>query len=466
MTTYISQQKVQLLDSLENQVYFSKLVAVLVGDKGIGKTFLLEQLYSRLNSDITIVNIDASLAMSEDQLDKTVSLQLGLSWQKTDVSLETRIKNDIEQKVLIVIDDAHLLSSSCLNFILKLNQIQSEYQDPNLFIILAGDNRLPNMINQTDVFSAHQDMCVVFQIETIEQNETNHLIAHFSQSSVASIENLYSSKKLTSFWKLSKGNPAELNYHLFRELDEHSPIKTVDVNNEPSSSYFKSILYVLIAVLLISILVFQKGINSWISSNDDENILEKTNIILPIDVKSESLPDKNEATKTTEESRLKLKIKTKVESVLEEQIKSVEVFDKQVEKNVVDSEKSSASDNDDVTAQKISKKEIVTVENIYTSDENDLINNKSTNFVLQWTGVSQFETALMFKNKHPLTAEMKIYRKLSKNKLLYLVVSGNYKTKALAEKGREKFKQQGINGKPWIKSNSAVQNEISDFNMK
>lgn len=465
--TYISQQKIQLLDSLENQVYFSKLVAVLVGDKGIGKTFFLEQLLSRLNSNITIANIDASLSMSEDQLDKTISLQLGLSWQKTDTSLNNRINNDIDQKVLVIIDDAHLLSSHCLNYVLKLNQDQSDKAESNLFIILAGDNRLPNMLSRTDVFSVHQDMCVVFQIECIEQNEILHLIAHFSQASSDSIEGLYSTKKLINFWKLSKGNPAELNYHLFKELDEYSPIKLVDVKNNEPTSYFKSILYVLIAVVLLSVLIFQKEINSWLS-NDAKNKTAVSNIQLKNKEESNHLQSKKLTSKVKNKITNK---KTKME-IIESDTKISDNKNAKQKSSIARpfvlipkkiTNKKETPNNPKQQKKNINNVEIENVKadkNTLTFDETELLSRDSRHYVMQWTGVSQLDTALSFKKNHSLKEQMYIYKRVKNNKSLYLVVSGNYSSKLLAKSDKKAFKLRGISGKPWIKSLSAIKNEI------
>ena len=41
----------------------------LIGEKGTGKSFIIEQLHQRLDEELAIVRIDASLTMTEDQLE-------------------------------------------------------------------------------------------------------------------------------------------------------------------------------------------------------------------------------------------------------------------------------------------------------------------------------------------------------------------------------------------------------------
>jgi len=284
---YVSQQKNQLLDSLENQVRFSRLVAVIVGDRGVGKSFLLLALQTRLEQEVLIARVDASLAMTEDQLKKTISLQLGLSWQDSDTPLEQQIKTNLDQKVLIAIDNAHRLSSSCQNYVLELNQNQLEFSESVIFILLAGSNSLPSMISETETHAQHQDMCVVFQVEPILQNETRPLIAALGHSNIATLDGLYDEKKLNYFWQLSKGNPAELNYHVSRWVAEQSPTKAVELTQETPSSYGRSFLYVIIATVLMTVLIYQKEINEIITVTDpSESYADKKS---PADSKIEIL---------------------------------------------------------------------------------------------------------------------------------------------------------------------------------
>ena len=86
MDNYISLQKNQLLDSLENQVRFSQLVAVLVGEKGIGKSFTLDCLQNRLEEEVSLAHIDASIEIQEEQLQKVICIiitPIGLMTRKT-----------------------------------------------------------------------------------------------------------------------------------------------------------------------------------------------------------------------------------------------------------------------------------------------------------------------------------------------------------------------------------------------
>lgn len=482
--TYISQQKKQLLDSLENQVRFSQLVAVIVGEKGIGKSFLLNQLQSRLDEEVAIATIDASLAMNESQLEKTISLQLGLSWQSSELSLEQKIKNDLTQKVLITIDNAHLLSKSCIDFILKLNQSQLAFQESVLFILLVGKNSLPNIISKTDTYIQHQDMCVVFQIEAIKKNEIQSIVESFGHFNVDITNELHKDKKLDYFWQLSKGNPAELNYHLSRWLEEHSSKKVVEITDKEPSSHLKSIVYAVIAVALIAVLFFQNEINSWISADQSVNTDDEKN--------RNNIEDKDEVLSTDSNTSNKKKIVEDIsKQVSTKQYEPQEITQKKAipiesksqvsdtrknkkETKLKDVEVSSIAEpkgEDDLsektrTVEKASIKKVNiddTPKVASTLDEQSLLSKNSSYFALQWVGLSQLKAALEYKNKHPLSADMRIYRRVNGDKALFLIVSDYYPTRAEADLGKNDYLKRGYTGKPWVKSIAAIQSEIKAF---
>jgi len=478
--TYISQQKSQLLDSLENQVHFSQLVAVIVGDKGVGKSFLLEQLLLRSQGDVSAARIDASLAMSVEQLAKAISLQLGLSWDGNSIPLEQRINNELEQKAFIAIDDAHLLSEDCLNYLLKLNQNQLSLPESVLFIMLVGQDSLPAMIESTHVFSQHHEMCVVLTLEPIEKNETQAMVASLGHCDFEHVETLFDDKKLHYFWQLSKGNPSELDYHISRWLQENNPIQQVELTNQPQGTLGKSIFYGLLVILLSSVLVYQEEINHWINqeSKKPANKIEKTSKQADDKVKqtleenqAELEPATTQQAKNNQaEHRNNLSKNTSVpsmNSVQENQSKAN--IDKSIK--VVSGTSISSQSNEMATPESLNQGDktplpIVkkTPKKIQLNEaENWLLTQPAESFSLQWVGLSQQQSAKDFVAQHPLSNKLKIYRRITKGKTLYLVVSGSFASRESAAEAVKSYQKQGIKASPWVKPIEAIQSEIKAF---
>jgi len=497
---YISQKKNQLLDSLENQVRFSQLVAIVVGDKGVGKSFLLMELQSRLEQEVLTARVDASLAMTEDQLEKTISLQLGLSWQDSEIPLEQRIKNDLGQKVLIAVDDAHRLSSSCLNFILTLNQKQLEFRESVIFILLAGDNSLPALIKETDTYSQHQDMCVVFPVEPVEKSETQALIAAMDPDPLISAKGLYEQKKLDYFWQLSKGNPAELNYHVSRWIAEQSSSQPSEILQEEPVSYLRSFSYLLVAITLMSVLVFQEEINHFISISNAVTQNEETKA--NADNKIEILRQANGGIKGSGQ-----KLKTIVdqpnaqqESAEKEQNSNDKISDnkydieKSLDSKVVEADpkniigkpipESSSFDQADPTIEQVTESSAVidltrdngtnsdkkekdkmrVADTVYlTEDEQELLLLADNHYLLQWLALSGKKASNQYVENHQFKDTMKIYRRAQSGTVLYLIVSDDFASREQAKAAKQNYENSGIVERPWIKSIKAVKNEIRAF---
>lgn len=482
METYISQQKKQLLDSLENQVRFSQLVAVIVGEIGIGKTFLIQQLQQRLEDEISIASIDASLAMTEDQLEKTISLQLGLHWQESEVSLEQQVQNDLQQKVLISIDDAQLLSASCLDFILQLNQKQLQLQESVLFILLSGDISLPSLINETSTFKQHQEMCVVFQIEPIQQHETKAMVTDLCQHRSEWLDDLYEDKKLIYFWQLSNGNPAELNYHLSRWLEENSKSEIVEIKTDEKTSYVRSVFYVVIAGALVATLFYQSDINHWIASgNEGDHVIDKKSIeveqrlssndssMVNNKIVSNVNPTNKEPQVETDTTideyqppKSSLEPETDVSEIGEDNTKSTAV-ENTVSEDHAKNEKTTTELAEELPPAK--GKNLTNLVGTDTSsnlstDEESLLKLDGRLFVLQWVGLSSMQAAEDYRNNHPLTHKMVIYRRDNGSQLLYLVISDQFLSRMLGDVAKAEYKKRGYPGKPWVKSVAAVKKEI------
>jgi len=501
MENYISLQKSQLLDSLENQVRFSQLVAVLVGEKGIGKSYTLEQLHQRLSDEICIAHIDASLDIQEDQLQKVICLQLGLPSQQLDSveHIEKSIRNNLRKKALISIDNAHLLSNDSLNSLLQLNQSQINHQESVLFLLLAGDESLPKNISFTNTFKQHQEMCVVFQLEAIEKSEVSSLVAAISQLNIDEIEGTFGSKQLDYFWQLSKGIPAELEYQVSR-WQSGLPKEQANAEAIPQekTSYWKAIVYLALGVIFVSILFYQDEINKIISP--DSNTSESSAILTPA---QDKLGSKRKVKKAIYKGVINQQ-QIKQTPTLESGSSSGQNDNKETPKTLNSNDSASNSLNIDKSIE--GKKSMPPIKNIpslkktesklqvikpitsniknktlegktqeskknvnkliskllRSKDELFLLAQPSSYLSLQWLGVSQLDNAKTFRSNHPLKSAMYIYRRKQSNKsYLYLVVSDLFNNHSDANIAREKYKKANYPGTPWIKSLSAIQNEIN-----
>ncbi len=353
--------------------------------------------------------------------------------------------------------------------------------------MLVGQDSLPAMIERTHVFSLHHEMCVVLTLEPIEKNETQAMVASLGHCDFEHVETLFDDKKLHYFWQLSKGNPSELDYHISRWLQENNPIQQVELTNQPQGTLGKSIFYGLLVILLSSVLVYQEEINHWINqeSKKPANKIEKTN--KQADDKVKQTLEDNQAElepAITQQAKPEPQAKNNqaehnnnlsknasvpsMNSVQENQSKAN--IDKSI--NVVDSETSVSSRSNElatpVSLNQGDKAPLPIVKKIpnkiqLNEAENWLLTQPAEAFSLQWVGLSQQQSAKDFVAQHPLSNKLKIYRRITKGKTLYLVVSGSFASRESATEAVKSYQKQGIKASPWVKPIAAIQSEIKAF---
>jgi septal ring-binding cell division protein DamX/type II secretory pathway predicted ATPase ExeA len=466
---------------------YADLTSVIVGQKGYGKTYLLEKLHARLDGQVYTSQIEADSVMTPAQLEKSISLQLGLSWQNSEQSLVDKINSSLEQRILLTVDDAHLLSLYCLDFLLGLVS-QLNQQQNLIYIVLAGEANLAKKLNATPALKANPNLCVVFELQAIEEQETKLLISDYNSLPIEKVDILFDAQKITYFWQLSHGNPGELYTQLQRWMNEtKSEGNTEQIKQEklkPKRQYLLSAVYSIFALILVLALVFQDEINNAITPDitiketpRPQKIKLKTKTASQAEVVSinetvDSLEGDNEKIKVESndnEEKRKLEIDDNaVTSANELHMESLDTSNKRAIENTDGKTEVKLTPKDNVKQpSNISQPNIeVKVVPVLTADEEMLLAMDQAFFTLQWMGVSRLSSAEAFKNKHPQKDNMFIFRRVLKDKYLYVVVSGQYSSRVDAENTRAIYKKRGYPGSPWVKSLKAVQKEISEHDNK
>ena len=513
--SYVSLQKSQLLDSLENQVLYADLCSLVIGEQGIGKSYFLEQLNVRLEGQVNLSQLEALNEMSVAQLEKSISLQLGLSWSESD-NLIQRVADRFDRRVLITIDNAHQLPLTCLEYLMMLVEEQLAARETHVFLVLAGDASLAKKLNQTSALSNNPNICVVFELQPIEQSETKHLVADFQSVDVGTAEALYDEQKLEYFWQLSKGKPGELQYQLNRWLSESSVKKELPEETSNTRKYTLAAAYSVIAFSLILVLIYQDDINRLIEgsseshistasesgsstakqsylkansqSSDDENsdLMEDSTSEPELTKQPDSVvsqaPQNNDATSQeglTEEVEISQPSESQAkESAISQTLESEPLpqsEDQPVDSAPPESQQVSIEDKPTDKVEQSNPKIIpsdktlpantaeLANNNNLSADESRLMSMDDKLFTLQWVGVSSIAAAEKFRSGHPLKKQMLIFRRKQSTGFLYLVVSGQFLSRIDADHSRIIYQRRKYPGKPWIKTISAVKKDISSL---
>ncbi|TQV74629.1 AAA family ATPase [Aliikangiella marina] len=520
--SYVSLHKSQLLDSLENQVLYADLCTVVIGEEGTGKSFFLEQLNQRMQGQTEVSQIEAADEMSVAQLEKSIGLQLDLSWNEAD-NLIDRVANRFDRRVLLTVDNAQLLPNTCLEFLMMLVAEQLSSKAVKIFVVLAGDARLAKKLNETSTLVNNPNICVVFELEPIKKNETKALIADFQSIDEGTVDALYDEQKLDYLWQLSKGNPGDLNYQLNRWLAETNKPAPKLEENTVSKKYLMGVTYLMLALLLAGVLIYQDDINEFIAPQENTISDPRSQEVLSLPENRSDLTQVSDSTSgntgeslnSNQSSRMNQESEnqesenqenenqgneaqnetatTTLEAKKEPQIDKVSSqtknrVEESLDKNdttdirVAESQQETDSKNEPSKSQTRESSEPPRTEtneiespadNInsnqssetgkaqLTADERKLLTYLDSQHTLQWVGVSNLQAAEQFRDSHPLASQMLIFRRLQGGKYLFLVVSGQFNSRTDADNARVIYGQRNYPGKPWIKSINAIKQEIN-----
>ncbi len=195
---------------------------VLTGDVGSGKTTLLNALLENIGSDVLAATI------SNPRMDPLEMLRYIARAFDPDVRCEDKTEfifhmnrrfREIEsqgKKLLLVIDEAHLLSDDQLEEIRLISNIESS-QKKLITIILIGQNELNEKLSSDACRALRQRITLYYQLQPFTLEETTLYINHRLLIAGTS-ESVFTTGAVDEIQKLSGGLPRLINVLCARSL--------------------------------------------------------------------------------------------------------------------------------------------------------------------------------------------------------------------------------------------------------
>ncbi|MGX5200684.1 AAA family ATPase [Aliikangiella sp. IMCC44632] len=490
--SYINNHKRQTLDSIENQVLYADLCCVIIGPQHIGKSFFLAQLAQRTSAQVAIAQISCTSQLMPEGINTQISECVGFDLAANGVNIIEKAAAKLSQRILVMFDDAEQLNQQARDYLLDIVKQQFTQKNTQLFILLSGTSKLAEQLAQSEVLKENPDLCAVFELQPFEQNETQHLIADFQEIDVGTALALYDEQKIDYFWRLSQGLPGQLKLQIERWLNQQEVVKPEVVHASKAGGYVKALLYSVVCLGLVFILIFQDEINQSIDETETlENISPQSLELETPDLKRPTKAAPSSSTRLTKQqdlakpglqnqpkepttAGLKTSQKVKAESNAQQALSQDDIAENQESQPKANAEKAALSEQSPKTAQieqtksldqaPVSKQNTSNKATDLTEDEVYLSTLSANLFTLQWVGLSSYESALSYRNKHPLKDQMSIFRRKTQQGYLYLVISNTYLSKVDAEHARVVYIRRDYPGKPWIKTLKSVQQDIANLN--
>ncbi|MFV9644344.1 MAG: XrtA/PEP-CTERM system-associated ATPase [Desulfobacterales bacterium] len=189
---------------------------LLTGEIGSGKTTLIKQLLTKIESDIevaVIFNTNVSskdlleLILCEFELEPPIRSKAGY----LDILNQFLIREYGKGKrVVLIVDEAQNLSQEALEEIRMLSNLHTG-KDSLIQIVLVGQPSLGTRLRDPSLAQLYQRIAVSYHIASLGFDETREYIAHRLKTAGAEQEDLFTDEAVERIFQASGGIPRTIN---------------------------------------------------------------------------------------------------------------------------------------------------------------------------------------------------------------------------------------------------------------
>ncbi len=212
---WLGEKYKEALSTLRYGIQENKGFLLLTGDAGTGKTALINALTKGLDSTVLWAVISDP---KRERLDFYNAIAKGFGINKEFTSKVQfliqfshflHIANDEKKKVLLLIDECHLLSQEMLEELRLLSNIEKE--DSKLInIFFVGRNEFQDLLIQPNNLAVRQRLALKVALSSLTAAETETYIRHRLKIA-GTEEKLFSAKALKMIHRCSQGIPRQIN---------------------------------------------------------------------------------------------------------------------------------------------------------------------------------------------------------------------------------------------------------------
>ena len=231
---WLSEKHEEALASLKYGIQENKGFVLLTGDIGTGKTTLINCFINEKDTDAIIASIpDPDLDVLDFFLLVSKGFNINMDF-KTKGEFLIQFENFLfntyseQNKALLIIDEAQRLNQQLLDQIRLLSNIEKQHAKLiNIFFV--GQNELYELIMDEQNKALRQRIAVHYNIEPLNESETQDYIKHRLRIA-GSVEEIFNSKAIYEVFSFSKGYPRLINAICDRALltGYVSDIKNID----------------------------------------------------------------------------------------------------------------------------------------------------------------------------------------------------------------------------------------------
>jgi general secretion pathway protein A len=239
-TVFMSETHQEGLAILKYGILSKKCFLVLTADVGSGKTTLLQALVNSLEQDVHLCLLNNPI-LHRDEFFSFIAKKLGLSWDGNKamflIEFGLLLKQCFEkgERVLLIVDEAHVLPVDLLEEIRLLSNLEEKGQDV-LSIFLVGQPELNERMSDDRLLPLRQRIGIRFHLNRFDLEETRQYIHFRLRTAGARHLNIFSGEAIALIHEASQGTPRLINiigdHALLTGFAENKPVIGADLVRE------------------------------------------------------------------------------------------------------------------------------------------------------------------------------------------------------------------------------------------
>jgi len=418
---------------------------------------------------------------------------------------------------LVVIDDGETLSASVLQELCNLSAMQQSKETPHLHIILFGNYDLNVSLEQAAQGILTDEGIYIIDIPPLTDDEASQWLEYLL--SEAEIEYLDDPDVLMDIIDQSQGNIARIEKAASELITYTEELEQFE--DEPQRWKVSVIGYwfaalTIVILFVLGLLFFQDELIKLTGFGDSKQSvtqIEKQEVLntAKSDIHNSDSVSMNEGETILSENSNAEVSQSEGPGVEESSIVEAQIEDKVIGKPIEEDSSNELSENQEASSdaepdietvqQLLSNEPEITSEDIeapvrepteeespvvseiqdeksetdasvikepeqsistsykFTEDEEFLLLQPDSNYVIQLIGLSKEQSVKTFINDHKLS-DARYYRSYLSSKPWYIVVTGNYNTNKEASEARSLLPEALSQNGPWMKQIKAIKNEI------
>lgn len=482
-----------LKDKLLHFSRFGNLLTLILGERGTGKTYLLEQFINTMDENVFVCHVEAQPLYSIEQLYQEICTSVSTE-ELIDYPVDTdgfRMWLDeialMNECHVVAIDDAETLSQDVLLEICRLSAYQQTLDVPKIQFMLFATHDLATSMDIVSKEILDESGIYVIDIPLLDDAEAKQWLKYCLHKAGY----LASEDELEELMIENDGNLTNLASIAYGYADEQLEEEQTDIIEEPEETvslmgfWFGGLT--IVVLLVLGLFFYQKEISQWlfpenepvaIVSEDPVNVSQpeittEEQFVPDADVTTESLADEvvlssenagmNEGNPDVmTEEQLADEPASDEETILEEQFTKEPVVE-QIAEQVTDipetgpeqiAEDSAIEEINDSTTSVIAD-----ADPIYTTDEQRLLELNDDYYAVQIIGLTNPNSiAKILADNDNL--DLVVYRGLLNGKPWQIIVLPGFATYQQAQQARLNLPDALADFKPWIKTHGKVKEEI------